>query len=224
MTYRDLSTNERLALGLGLLGVGLGLAYGARALRQNRHPERVSGALAKTRDIRVESAVTINRPRAEVYEFWRRIENFPRFMAHLESVQVIDARRSRWRARAPIGMSVQWDAEIVSEREPDFIRWRSIAGSGVRNHGSVRFTDAAAGRGTEVHVELRYHAPAGALGRLVAKAFGEEPGQQVREDLRRFKQLIETGEIAVTDGEGLWWAAKPTVRTARARVRTGVRQ
>ena len=159
--------------------------------------------------VRVERVETINRSVEEVYRFWRNFENFPRFMRHLESVQVLDERRSRWRAKAPAGMTVEWDAEIVQERENEWIAWRSIEGSQIDNSGSVRFQRAPGARGTEVRVQLQYSPPAGALGRGVAWLFGEEPAQQIKEDLRRFKQLMETGEVPLSDGPGLWRPAQP---------------
>jgi uncharacterized membrane protein len=145
-------------------------------------------------------SVTINRPREEVYEFWRKLENLPRFMKHLKTVRVIGDRRSHWVAAAPAGSSVEWDAEIIAERDNELLAWRSLEGSEIRNEGSVRFKDAPADRGTEVRVELDYEAPGGSAGAMVAKLFGEEPAQQIRDDLRRFKQEIETGEVVRSDG------------------------
>jgi uncharacterized membrane protein len=149
--------------------------------------------------IEVTEAITINRPRSEVYGFWQNFENFPRFMAHLESVQVIDQRRSHWRANAPAGATVEWDAETVEDRPNELIAWRSLPDSQVPNSGTVRFRDAPGGRGTEVIVELRYQPLGGRLGALIAKLFGEEPSQQVKGDLRRLKQVMELGEIVHSD-------------------------
>ena len=187
---------------------------------------RTSGAreLPADRGVRVEEAVTINKPIEEVYRFWRNFENFPRFMRHLESVRVLDQRRSRWRAKGPAGYSVQWDAEMVRDVEEEWIAWRSLPGSDVENHGSVRFKRAPGARGTELRVQLEYHPPAGALGRGIAWLFGEEPDQQIREDLHRFKQLMETGEIALSEGPGLWRAAQPPARVDEIKNLAGVRQ
>jgi len=140
------------------------------------------------------------RPRAEVYQFWRQLERLPSFMIHLASVTNVSATRSHWKAHAPGGADVEWDADIVAEREPELIAWRSVDGSEIHNEGSVRFKDAPADRGTEVRVELSYDAPAGAAGAAIAKWFGEEPGQQLTDDLRRFKQVMETGEVVLSDG------------------------
>jgi uncharacterized membrane protein len=157
----------------------------------------------------VEHVVTINRPIAEVFQFWRRFDEFPRFMRHLESVEMIDGVRSHWRAKAPAGTSVEWDAEIVDERENEVIAWRSVEGSQIENRGEVRFEHAPGARGTEVRVQIEYVPPAGNVGRMIAKLFGEEPAQQLRDDLRRVKQLLETGEITLSDGPSLWRAAQP---------------
>src|SRR5207237_3055072 len=123
----------------------------------------------------------------EVYDFWRNFGNLPRFMDHLESVQVTGDRRSHWKAKAPAGTTVEWDAETTENRPNELIAWRSVEGADVTNAGVVRFVAAPGGRGTEIHVDLRYEPPAGKLGKLVAKLFGEEPSQQVEGDLRRFK-------------------------------------
>jgi uncharacterized membrane protein len=146
------------------------------------------------------AAITVRRPREEVYGFWRDMENLPRFMMHLRSVEVIDQRRSRWTARGPIGKTVEWEARIVEDRPEELIAWRSAAGAGVRNSGSVSFTDAPGGRGTEVRVELRFDPPGGMVGAAFARLLGEHPDQQVRDDLRRFKQVMETGEVVRSEG------------------------
>jgi uncharacterized membrane protein len=112
---------------------------------------------------------------------------------------VIDDRRSRWRAKAPAGTSVEWEAELIDDRPNELIAWRSLEGSTVDNSGFVRFERAPGGRGTVVHVELRYCPPAGALGAAVAKLFGEEPRQQLYDDLRAFKQVMELGEVVKSD-------------------------
>jgi uncharacterized membrane protein len=161
------------------------------------------------RGVRVEEATTISRPIEEVYQFWRNYENFPRFMRHLESVEQLSARISRWRAKGPAGMSVEWEAEMLEEREHEWIAWRSLEGADVPNSGSVRFRRAPGARGTEVRVQLQYSPPAGKLGKGIAWLFGEEPSQQIHEDLHRAKQLLETGEIPVSEGPGLWRAAQP---------------
>lgn len=154
-----------------------------------------------TRGIRVEKSVTINKSPAELYQFWRRFENLPRFMNHLESVTTTGEGRSHWVAKAPAGTTVEWDAEVYNEKEGELIAWRSLDGADVDNAGSVRFEPASGGRGTTVRVTLRYDPPGGALGAGVARLFGENPEQQIEEDLRRFKQVMETGEISTTTGQ-----------------------
>jgi uncharacterized membrane protein len=158
---------------------------------------------AGRRGIRAERAMTINRPRGEVYGFWRQLENLPRFMEHLKAVEILDedGKRSHWVAKGPLDTSIEWEAEIDEERENELISWRSLPGAEVDNRGSVRFKDAPGGRGTEVHVSLTYHPPGGSAGAAFAKMFGEEPYQQIREDLRRFKQIMEAGEMATTFGQ-----------------------
>jgi uncharacterized membrane protein len=149
--------------------------------------------------IQVRKSITVNRSPEETYTFWRDFENLPRFMSHLESVRVMDSRRSYWKARAPLGTTIEWAAELVEDRPNELISWRSLEGAGVANRGSVRFVNAPGGRGTEVHVDLSYDPPAGALGATFAKLFGEEPSQQVDGDLRRFKQVLEVGEVVHSD-------------------------
>ena len=149
--------------------------------------------------VHVTQALTINRPRSEVYGFWHNFENLPRFMAHLESVEVLDNNRSRWKAKAPAGTTVEWEAETIEDRPNELISWRSLPDASIPNSGTVRFKDAPGNRGTEIHVELRYQPPGGKLGSLIAKLFGEEPEQQVKGDLRRFKQVMETGEVVHSD-------------------------
>jgi uncharacterized membrane protein len=142
------------------------------------------------------ASITVNRPADELYRFWRDFENLPSFMFHLESVAVTGERLSHWTAKAPAGRTVEWDAEIVDDRPGELIAWRSREGATVPNSGSVRLSPAPGDNGTEVRVEIDYDMPGGKLGTAVAKLFGEEPEQQVRDDLRRFKQVMETGEVA----------------------------
>jgi uncharacterized membrane protein len=151
--------------------------------------------------VRVDRVITVNKPREEVYRFWRQFENLPRFMRHLESVKDLGFGRSHWVAKGPAGRTVEWDAEIITEKENELISWRSLEGSDVQNAGSVHFRDARGGRGTEVAVELQYNPPGGLVGATVAKLFGEEPTKQIAEDLHRFKALMEAGEVPTTEGQ-----------------------
>ena len=153
--------------------------------------------------ILVERAVTVNRPKEELYQMWRDFENLPRFMQHLESVEVddTDSGRSHWIAKGPMGKNIEWDSEIIEERENEFISWVSLEGADVDNSGFVRFKPAPGNRGTEVKVVIEYAPPGGAVTAAIAKLFGEEPEQQIGDDLRRFKMIMETGEIATTQGQ-----------------------
>jgi uncharacterized membrane protein len=151
--------------------------------------------------VRVEKAVTINASAEELYAFWRKFDNLPRFMHNLESVEVRDGLRSHWVARGPAGTKVEWEAEIINEKPNELIGWRSVEGSQIDNAGSVHFTPAGGGRGTEVKVVLRYDPPAGTVGAKISRILGEDPAVNVQEDLRRLKRLIETGELPTTDGQ-----------------------
>ena len=159
------------------------------------------GSVPDEAGIKVEKSVTVNKSPDELYRFWRNFENLPRFMDHLESVQVQSDNRSHWVAKAPAGTTVAWDAEITEDRPDELISWRSLPNADVDNEGTVRFVPAPAGRGTEVRVSLAYNPPAGVVGATVAKLFGEEPNQQVAGDLRRFKNIMEAGEIPTTAGQ-----------------------
>jgi uncharacterized membrane protein len=151
--------------------------------------------------IRVDEAITIDKTPQELYQFWRQLDTLPYFMEHLESVTLIDATRSHWIAKGPAGKHVEWDAEIIGDIPNEMIGWRSLPGSQIDTAGSVHFTPAPGGRGTEVTVALQYHPPGGIFSALFAKVFGEEPELQVREDLRHLKQLLEAGEIPTTQGQ-----------------------
>lgn len=143
--------------------------------------------------------VTINRPPEEVYRFWRNFENLPKMMSHLKSVEVTDPKRSHWVAKAPAGKQLEWDAEIIEDKPNQLIAWRSLKGSDVDNRGHVYFREAPGGRGTEIHAQIEYNPPGGAFGAAIASLFGEEPGRQMKGDLYRFKQMMETGEVVHSD-------------------------
>lgn len=179
---------------------GGGLAYhgvkGEKSL-----PETVTDAVGANKPIRVEKTVTINRPAEELYHYWHNFENLPTFMKHLQSVQVIDLRRSHWVTKAPMGQTVEWDADIINDQPNHLIAWASVEGAQVDNSGFVRFRPAPGNRGTEVKVVLEYSIPGGVVTAALAKLFGEEPEQQIGDELSRFKQLMEAGEIATTEGQ-----------------------
>ncbi|MBC7809717.1 MAG: SRPBCC family protein [Burkholderiales bacterium] len=159
------------------------------------HSNRGAVSVPHLQGIRVEESVTVKLPPDELYGFWRNFENLPRFMNHLECVEVISETRSHWVVKAPIGLTVEWEAEIINEKPNELIAWRSLRKSGIPNAGSVRFVCAADGHSCEVKVVLEYVPPAGPLGTAIARLFGEDPQQQIREDLNRFKQLMETGTV-----------------------------
>ena len=165
--------------------------------------ETVTEATGLDKPLRVEKTVTIqNKSAAELYTFWHDFENLPTFMKHLKSVTVMNStNRSHWVANAPLGNSVEWDATVIDDRENQLISWASVPGADVENSGFVRFQAAPPGRGTEVKVVLEYSVPGGGLTAAIASLFGENPEQQIGDDLRRFKMLMETGEIATTEGQ-----------------------
>jgi uncharacterized membrane protein len=154
--------------------------------------------------IQVVRAITINRPKDQLYRIWRNFENLPRFMKHLISVRTdpdSEGLRSHWVAMAPLAREIEWDSEVTEELENEYLAWKSLPGSPVESAGSVHFSDAPGGRGTVLTVSMQYNPPAGSMGAAFAKLFGEEPSQQVRDDLRHFKQMMETGEIASVKGQ-----------------------
>ena len=152
-------------------------------------------ALSGARGIHVRESIRLEKPVGEVYRFWRRLENLPRFMTHLDAVTDIGNGKSHWVAEGPAGLAVEWDAEIINEVENEIIGWQSLPESDVVTAGSVNFDSTGDGRGTQVIVHLQYAPPAGKAGALVAKLFGREPSQTIREDLYHLKQLLEAGEI-----------------------------
>jgi uncharacterized membrane protein len=181
--------------------VGGSLAYhGAKG--QKSFKDTVGQAVDSDKRIRVEKTVTIfNKSPEELYKFWRNLENLPTFMKHLKSVREIDRTSSHWIANAPMDTEVEWDADIVSEQENQLIAWASVEGADIDNSGFVRFQKAPQGRGTEVKVVIEYNPPAGNVGNAIAKLFGESPNQQIGDELRRFKMLVESGEISTTEGQ-----------------------
>jgi uncharacterized membrane protein len=161
----------------------------------------VTTARSADEPLHAEKSVTINRPAEDLYRFWRDFAQLPRFMKHLDAVQVSGDGRSHWVAHGPAGTRVEWDAQITEDRPNELIAWRSLEGAQVANAGTVRFEPATGGRGTLVRVAIDYRPPAGTLGLAVAQLFGEAPQQQIAGDLRRFKNLMEAGEIPTTSGQ-----------------------
>lgn len=193
--------SDRSLRGALMALAGGGLAYHGAQSKKSL-PDAVSDATGLNQTIRAEKTVTIlNKSPEELYKFWRNFENLPTFMKHLKSVSVSNETRSHWIANAPLGSSVEWDADVVADRENQLIAWASVEGSDIENSGFVRFQPAPQGRGTEVKVVLEYNPPGGVLTAAIAKLFGEEPEQQIGDELTRFKMLMEAGEIATTDGQ-----------------------
>lgn len=151
--------------------------------------------------VQLQRSLTIQRSADDLYAFWRNLENLPAVMPHLRSVTMLDSSRSRWVARGPFGRPVEWEARIVRDEPGRQLAWRSVEGSETIHSGIVRFIGAPAGRGTEVHVSWHYAPPAGRVGEGVARLLHNVPVQQLAEDLRRFKQIMEAGEIATTRGQ-----------------------
>jgi len=149
--------------------------------------------------MKVTKSIIINRSPEEIYGFWRDFRNLPRFMRHLESVDITASGRSHWKAKGPASTKVEWDAEITEDHPNELIAWRSLEGADVPNSGWVRFSKATGGRGTMVTTYIEYDPPAGKAGSLVAKLFGEEPEMQVRDALGALKQVLETGEVVLSE-------------------------
>jgi uncharacterized membrane protein len=214
-TQLDSNNPERektLAATMSVLGVTAVDLYTAKRLSQGsqRTNGGSQGRLGRSRDsvrgivesgsgIKVKSAITVGRPISEVYGFWRNFENLPRFMSHLESVQVLDDRRSHWSALGPAGIRLEWDAETIEDRPHEIISWRSLPGGQVDTAGLVRFRPAPKDRGTEIVVEMRYDPPGGVVGASIAKLFGESGQEVVTRDLHAFKNVLEAGEVVHSD-------------------------
>ena len=173
-------------------------AHGDAPLSSAKHPNLAGapGDLAPQQgDVLVGRSVTIDRPREQLYAFWRDFRNLPLFMRNIHSVTIQDPAHSHWVIEAPAGKTVEWDSKITQDEAGRLIAWESLEGASVRNSGRVEFIDSP-GRGTVVRVTLTYDPPAGAVGKMIAKLFQKEPKIQARQDLRRFKQLMETGEVS----------------------------
>lgn len=166
------------------------------------HQRAVAGEAAEARGWHeaalVGRTITINRPRAEVYAFWRDFRNLAQFMENVVRVEPGDDRRSHWVIEAPGGRTVEWDSILTEEQPERLLSWESAEGADIRNTGRIEFRDAPPGRGTEVTASIVYNPPGGDLGKLIAKLFQKEPKVQARRDLRRLKQLLETGEISTS--------------------------
>jgi len=194
LSLRNKPTSVPRLVGAHAAVAGIAALDTYAAMRARRAPQQATEDEA----MHVKAAITVRKPREEVYRFWRELENLPSFMDHVEAVERSNGR-SHWRVKAPAGARVEWDAEVVEDRPGELLAWRSV-GSGLTNAGAVRFLDAPRNQGTEVHVEFDYDAPGGKVGEAVAKLFGEEPTQQAKDDLRRLKQVMETGFVVRSEG------------------------
>jgi uncharacterized membrane protein len=163
-------------------------------------PTRTRRAGPRAGPMELTATTTIRKPVADVYAFWRRFDTFGGFMAHVDEVRVTGDRTSHWTVTGPLGQPVEWDAEITEEVPVTTIAWRSVGDADVPNAGRVMFAAAPDGVGTEVHVLMTYDIPGGPLGRAVARCLGEKPQQQLDDDLRRLKQVLETGSVVRSDG------------------------
>lgn len=208
LTFGAVGLSRKDLPGLLIAGLGGALLYrGARghcsaysALGINTAD---SAGAAKQDRVQVAVSYLIAKPADQLYSFWRDVEQLPKFMSHLKAVKKIDARTSHWTATAPwlYGGEVEWDAEIVEDELNRRIVWQSLPDADVQHRGAIDFTKALGDRGTMVRVQFSYAPPFGQIGRWTAKLFGEEPEQQVREDLRNFKRLMEVGEIPTIKGQ-----------------------
>jgi uncharacterized membrane protein len=200
LAYLAMRQSKNKSLAPALAAAGYLIARGASgycpvnaAIGRNSRVADTKRDLAGPRGIHVREQITVNRPVGEAYQFWRRLQDLPRFMRHLERVDVLDEKRSHWVARGPLS-SVEWDAEIINEIPNQLIAWRSLENADVTSAGSVNFHPAPNG-GTQIVVDLQYAPPAGKVGALIASLLGEEPSQQIAQDLQRAKHFIETGTI-----------------------------
>jgi uncharacterized membrane protein len=185
------------AAGLALLGRGAsGFCPVSAAVGRNTAYADTRTELSGSRGVNVTASTTIYRPQAEVYAYWRNFENLANFMDHLIEVHDIDGTRSHWVAKGPLSVPVEWDAEIINDIPSDMISWKTVGDSDVASAGSVWFKPAPGDHGTEVRVRMQYDPPAGKVGATVAWMFGDDAQQAIDDDLRRFKQLLETGEIS----------------------------
>jgi len=208
-----LGISRRSFPGFLLAGIGTSLLYRAatghchlyEALGVDTNEDNATDgappAAYFNRSIQVCHTFSVNRTPWDLYEYWRKLENLPRILSYLESVTVIDEKRSHWVAKGPLDMRWEWDAEIINDEPNRLIAWRSLGNADVDNAGSVTFIPGAEGRGTEVKVVIDYIPTGGRFGQIIAKALGRDPSAEIREGLRDFKRFMETGEVPTTEGQ-----------------------
>lgn len=168
--------------------------YKSLDINSNQPTHDQKTGVRESKGVKVEKSIMIEKPAEELFQYWKKLENLPNIMRHLKSVEKKTGNKSHWVAKAPAGLSVEWDAEIINERENELIAWKSIEGSQVDNAGSVRFYPGEGGQATEVKVNLKYDPPGGKAGVLVAKLFGRDAATEIEEDLAQFKQMMESGK------------------------------
>ena len=168
-------------------------AYAALGIDRGR---KDTGTMTGNLGVKIDKAVTVNAPPERVYAFWRNFENLPKIMTNLDRVKVIDDKRSKWVVKAPVGMKVEWEAEIINEKPNELIGWRSIDNALVNHAGSVNFERTPEGTGTVLRVSLQYDPPGGQFGHAVASLFNEDAGTQIEHDLQEFKRAFEAGQLA----------------------------
>lgn len=202
-----LSRKSLAGFGVAALGGGL-IARGATgfcplysALDVDMSRRDTQGVVRASRSVRVDEAITVAKKRSELYDFWRDFENLPTVMRGVESVERLGDGRSRWRVKGPLPSPIEWEAEIVNDVPGELIAWRTVDGFEVAHAGSVLFKDAPGLRGTIVRVELEYSPIGGRTGAAIARLLGEDAGTRVADDLRRFKQIIEAGELPTVEGQ-----------------------
>ncbi len=202
LVLAGLSARGFMGLTLGALGAGMLYrgstghcpVYQQLGLNSEDY-DRTRASLDGHNSIKVEESIFIAADQVTLFQFWRNLSNLPRVMSHLKSVREIDSTRSHWETKGPANMTVEWDAEIINEKENELIAWRSLEGSEIPNAGSVRFIKDTTGAGTTIKISLMWHPPAGKLGGMVAKMLGEEPHHQITEDLKKFKAMAEAGRL-----------------------------
>jgi uncharacterized membrane protein len=198
-----------MGLGMGIAGVtmlfqsGTGVSYINKLLNRNSAIKRTSGAVSvpHKQGKHVTASITINRPAADIYNFWRNFRNLEHFMPYVKSVDVKNATQSHWSINGPAGMAIEWDAEIINDEPNRVIAWRSLKNPFVDHAGAVRFEEAPNHQGTEVRVEMEYAPLGGAAGMAFAKLLGASPEQHAVDSLRRLKQIMEVGQTPTTDGQ-----------------------
>jgi uncharacterized membrane protein len=201
LVLAGLSRGRGTGLLLGLAGGALvyrgvtGHCHCYEALGINTAEHNPATAVPAQEGVKVEHSIVVNLPAEQLFSFWRDVENLPRVMRHVKRIDAVDRQRSHWVAEGPLGMSVEWDAEVFNERDNELIAWRSLPGGDIETAGSVHFQPLAEARGTAVNVSMKYNPPGGKLADAVASLLGSGLARQIKDDLHRFKSVMEAGEL-----------------------------